>query len=247
MPYYQMTARSLTPTRPAPAALVRKGSDVQSALSSSGCASSFSISTSSSSGSSFATSYSGTGGSPNRKSDTPSGVDIVRSGIVALKKDGLFSWLWRPKWLILTEQTLSIYKNENSPQHQAVIKLSDIVNIERTDLKPYCLLLETNDKRMYFSLKNDEELYGWQDDIYSRSPLVGVSNPTSFVHKVHVSYDPVSGVYLGLPEAWIKPLTNSHIRPPREDYAKDLQAVLDLLEFYTDHEMEDDESSFIVP
>ena len=62
-------------------------------------------------------------------------------------------------------------------------------------MKPYCLLLETKDKRYYLSLKGDEELYGWQDDIYSRSPLSGVSNPTNFVHKVHVGFDPVSGAF----------------------------------------------------
>lgn len=83
---------------------------------------------------------------------------------------------------------------QNAPV-QTLIALSDIANIERTDLKPYCLLLETKDKRMYFSLKSDEELYGWQDDIYSRSPLMGVSNPTNFVHKVHVGFDPISGAF----------------------------------------------------
>ncbi|KAI0776732.1 hypothetical protein BD413DRAFT_449780, partial [Trametes elegans] len=122
----------------------------------------------------------------------------------------------------------------SSPQYQSLINLSDIANIERTDLKPYCLLLETKDKRMYFSLKSDEELYGWQDDIYSRSPLMGVSNPTNFVHKVHVGFDPVSGAFTGLPDAWSKLLTKSAIT--REDYAKDPQAVLEVLEFYTDHQ-----------
>ena len=48
---------------------------------------------------------------------------------------------------------------------------------------------------MFFSLKSDEEVYGWQDDIYSRSPLMGVSNPTNFQHKVHVGFDPVSGAF----------------------------------------------------
>lgn len=56
-------------------------------------------------------------------------------------------------------------------------------------------MLEAKDKRYYFSLKNDEEVYGWQDDVYSRSPLMGVSNPTNFVHKVHVGFDPVSGAF----------------------------------------------------
>ncbi|KAH9887055.1 kinase-like domain-containing protein [Cubamyces lactineus] len=123
---------------------------------------------------------------------------------------------------------------QSSSQSQTLINLSDIANIERTDLKPYCLLLETKDKRIYFSLKSDEELYGWQDDIYSRSPLMGVSNPTNFVHKVHVGFDPVSGAFTGLPDAWSKLLTKSAIT--REDYARDPQAVLDVLEFYTDHQ-----------
>jgi serine/threonine-protein kinase CLA4 len=78
---------------------------------------------------------------------------------------------------------------------QSIIQLRDLANVERTDLKPYCLLLETRDKRYYLSMKGDEELYGWQDDIYSRSPLSGVSNPTNFVHKVHVGFDPVSGAF----------------------------------------------------
>ena len=73
--------------------------------------------------------------------------------------------------------------------------LKDITNIERTDLKTYCLLLETKDRRMHLSLKSDEELYGWQDDIYCRSPLMGVSNPTNFVHKIHVGFDPISGAF----------------------------------------------------
>jgi serine/threonine-protein kinase CLA4 len=92
-----------------------------------------------------------------------------------------------------TQLLISLF--QSSPQPQNIVNLSDISNIERTDLKPYCLLLETKDKRMFFSLKNDEEVYGWQDDIYSRSPLMGVSNPTNFVHKVHVGFDPVSGAF----------------------------------------------------
>lgn len=111
---------------------------------------------------------------------------------------------------------------------------------ERVDLKPYCLLLEAKEKRFHLSLKSDEEIYGWQDDIYNRSPLSGVSNPTNFVHKIHVGFDPVSGAFTGLPEQWLRLLSNSRIT--QEDYAKNPQAVLDVLEFYTDRqkrEMED--------
>ncbi|KAJ3773268.1 Pkinase-domain-containing protein [Lentinula raphanica] len=161
------------------------------------------------------------------------GEGVIRSGQASVKEDGTFaSWIWKVKWLVLKEQTLSMAKSENAPP-QTTIMLKDVSNVERTDLKPYCLLLEASpNKRYYLSLKSDEELYSWQDDIYSRSPLSSFSQPTNFVHKVHVGFDPVSGVFTGMPEQWNKLLTKSAIT--REDYAKDPQAVLDVLEFYTD-------------
>lgn len=82
----------------------------------------------------------------------------------------------------------------------AAIRLGEISKVSRTDLKPYCFEVETKDKTYYLSLKNDEELYNWMQDIYERSPLMGVSNPTNFVHQVHVGFDPVSGAFTGLPE-----------------------------------------------
>ncbi|KAI7819636.1 kinase-like domain-containing protein [Gamsiella multidivaricata] len=69
-------------------------------------------------------------------------------------------------------------------------------------------------------------------EIYSRSPLMGVSNPTNFVHKVHVGFDPNTGNFTGLPDTWTKLLTGSAIT--KEDYANNPQAVLEVLEFYTD-------------
>ena len=100
-----------------------------------------------------------------------------------------------------------------------IINLRDITNVERTDLKPYCLLLETKEKRLHLSLKNDEELYGWQDDIYSRSPLMGVSNPTNFVHQVHVGFDPVTGAFtvclLILLSFWLIDFHHTHRVCPR--------------------------------
>ncbi|KAF9234542.1 Pkinase-domain-containing protein [Melanogaster broomeanus] len=228
------TVTALTPSRPAPQAPIRRPTDSPStpstynnALQNSGYNASFS------SGSSYAVDYTGIGGSPNRYSDALINSRVVRNGMVSLKEEGFASFMFLRKWLVLKEQTLSIHKTEASPS-QSMIPLKDITNIERVDLKPYCLLLETKDKRYHLALKNDEELYGWQDDIYSRSPLMGVSNPTNFVHKVHVGFDPISGGFTGMPEQWSKLLTKSAIT--REDYAKDPQAVLDVLEFYTDHQ-----------
>ncbi|KAG1773703.1 Pkinase-domain-containing protein [Suillus placidus] len=231
MAFNQVTATNLTPSRPAPPAPVRRVTEgpifSHNALRSSGYNTSFS------SGSSYSTDYTGIGGSPNRNSQAVFNTHVVRTGMVSMKEEGFASFIFLRKWLVLKEQTLSIHKTETSPQ-QSVIPLKDITNIERVDLKPYCLLLETKDKRFLLALKNDEELYGWQDDVYSRSPLMGFSNPTNFVHKVHVGFDPISGAFTGMPEQWSKLLTKSAIT--REDYAKDPQAVLDVLEFYTDHQ-----------
>ncbi|TKY86021.1 hypothetical protein EX895_004846 [Sporisorium graminicola] len=163
---------------------------------------------------------------------TTSGSALVRKGWVSVKEDGIRSWIWSKRWLALREQTLTFHKNETTYQAVALVFLKDISNVSRTDLKPYCIEVETKEKTFYLQLKSDEELYGWMDDIYSRSPLMGVSSPTNFVHQVHVGFDPISGAFTGLPEQWSKLLTTSAIT--REDYEKNPQAVLDVLEFYTD-------------
>jgi serine/threonine-protein kinase CLA4 len=94
MAFNQVSANSLTPSRPAPQVPQRSNTP-----------SSFNLASPSGS---YASSYSGIGGSPNRNTD----VNVVRAGTVSLKEDGFASWLWRPKWLVLREQTLTIHKNE---------------------------------------------------------------------------------------------------------------------------------------
>ncbi|GAA5969603.1 hypothetical protein JCM3765_003446 [Sporobolomyces pararoseus] len=158
---------------------------------------------------------------------------IVRRGWVSVKEDGLRAWIWSKKWLILREQSLSFYKNEtNTTTASHIIQLQDLSSVTREDLKPFCISLVTPARTYYLALKSDEELYSWMDEIYARSPLMGVSSPTNFVHQVHVGFDPVSGAFTGLPEQWTRLLTSSAIT--KEDYAKNPQAVLDVLEFYTD-------------
>ncbi|GAA5845412.1 hypothetical protein JCM11251_005066 [Rhodosporidiobolus azoricus] len=166
---------------------------------------------------------------------------IVRRGWINVKEDGLRAWIWSKRWLVLREQTLSLYKNEASTTTPStLIQLSDVTAVMREDLKPYCISVATPARTFFFALKSDEELYGWMDEIYARSPLMGVSSPTNFVHQVHVGFDPVSGAFTGLPEQWTRLLTSSAIT--KEDYAKNPQAVLDVLEFYTDiHKRERDD------
>ena len=86
---------------------------------------------------------------------------------------------------------LTAFQQSSSPVYTC--SLGEVVDVQRVDLKPFCIELEVKDKLLYFAFRSDEEVYGWMEDIYSRSPLMGVSQPTNFVHQVHVGFDPISG------------------------------------------------------
>ncbi|KAF9300025.1 Protein kinase [Mortierella antarctica] len=157
---------------------------------------------------------------------------VLKHGYISVKEEGLKAFIWSKRYMTLRELTLSFHRNESTPQAVVLIFLKDITAVTRTDLKAYCFELVTKDRSYFLSCKNDEELYSWMHEIYSRSPLMGVSNPTNFVHKVHVGFDPNTGNFTGMPETWTKLLTGSAIT--KEDYANNPQAVLEVLEFYTD-------------
>ncbi|KAF8988791.1 Protein kinase [Podila verticillata] len=157
---------------------------------------------------------------------------VLKHGYISVKEEGLKAFIWSKRYMTLRELTLSFHRNESTPQAVVLIFLKDINAVTRTDLKAYCFELVTKDRSYFLSCKNDEELYSWMHEIYSRSPLMGVSNPTNFVHKVHVGFDANTGNFTGMPETWAKLLTGSAIT--KEDYANNPQAVLEVLEFYTD-------------
>jgi serine/threonine-protein kinase CLA4 len=129
MAFHQVSASSLTPSRPAPQAPQRKGTtndtsqqqplySTPTALSNSGYGPSFTFTQSSPSASSYAPTYTGIGGTPGRNNSNDhvmNNSQIVRSGPVSVKEDGFASWMWKVKWLILKEQTLTIHKSEVSP------------------------------------------------------------------------------------------------------------------------------------
>ncbi|KZT58181.1 Pkinase-domain-containing protein [Calocera cornea HHB12733] len=166
---------------------------------------------------------------------------VVQSGWVQVKEEGFAGLFWQRRYMVLREGSLSLHKTESSGA-STTISLRDIQSVSRVELRPYCLLIElTGSRKLHISFKSDAELYQWQEEIYSRSPSAGVSHPTDFVHKVHVGFDPVSGAFTGLPEQWTRLLSASQIT--KEDYAKNPQAVLDVLEFYTDRQKREAEGA----
>lgn len=164
---------------------------------------------------------------------------VLKSGFASVKEDGssFRSLMWTKKYLVLRENALDFQKSETSSV-QFSIPLYTVSNVTRVDLKPYCfeIVRSSGFKSVFVVCKNDTELYAWIDEIYSKCPLMGVSNPTNFTHKVHVGFDPISGGFTGLPDAWSKLLSTSAIT--KEDYAKNPQAVIEVLEFYSKENVE---------
>ncbi|KAI9101728.1 kinase-like domain-containing protein [Phlyctochytrium arcticum] len=158
---------------------------------------------------------------------------VVKRGYCSVREDGFRSFMWSKRWLLLREQTLTFHRNENTYQALALIFLKEVEAVNRTELKPYSFEIITKEKTYFVSCKSDEELYSWMDEIYQRSPLMGISNPTNFVHKVHVGFDSDSGLFTGLPREWKSLLDSSNIS--KEEMSKNPQAVLDVLEFYTEN------------
>ena len=129
MAFNQVTATSLTPSRPAPPIPLRQAS-TSSSTTAFTSSSSLTLAPSLVSTSSYVPSYSGIGGTPNiggfpkRGSDGSTTVaGIVRQGSVGFKEDAFASWIWREKWLVLREQSLSVHKNEVSfPSNSRVFR-----------------------------------------------------------------------------------------------------------------------------
>lgn len=99
---------SLTPSRPAPPVPMQRSDSSTSAsypLQRSNVPSPTSYNTSMQSGHYVSTQP---GAGPG------SAQTIVRRGWVSVKEDGLRAWIWSKRWIILREQTLTLYKNEVS-------------------------------------------------------------------------------------------------------------------------------------
>ncbi|KAI8646527.1 kinase-like domain-containing protein [Parasitella parasitica] len=158
-------------------------------------------------------------------------AEIKKDGHLQVKEDGLRAWIWSKRYVVLREQTITFHRNEQTGQCVALVFLKEITAVARSELKSHCFELCTKAKSYYLACRSDEELYSWMDEIYNRSPL-GASGPTNFVHKVHVGFDPITGAFTGLPDQWNALLKGSKITP--EDAAKNPQAVLEALEFYTE-------------
>ncbi|THC92635.1 hypothetical protein EYZ11_007892 [Aspergillus tanneri] len=180
------------------------------------------------------------------------GVAVIKEGYVRSKEDKFLA-TWNQRYLILREFRLDFLKNETGKVVLS-IPLSTVTGVSRSEdtrmafeivrlanpkdasSKSALITRDVPTKSITCEVKSDDEIYDWIDKIYERCPgMGGVSNPTNFSHRVHVGFDPQTGAFVGLPPEWERLLTASAIT--KEDYKKNPQAVIEVLEFYSDIKM----------
>ncbi|EMC97075.1 hypothetical protein BAUCODRAFT_69147 [Baudoinia panamericana UAMH 10762] len=163
-------------------------------------------------------------------------LTVVKDGWAKVKEEGggFMKAFWSERFLVLREKQLEFLKSNTSSKTATVIMLRDVTNITRSDNYPYSLeLTKEGNKQWILKFDTDNEIYGWMDSIYDRCPSMGgVSHPTGFSHRVHVGFDPVTGGFVGLPVEWERLLKGSALT--KDDMAKNPQAVMEVLQFYTD-------------
>ena len=183
----------------------------------------------------------------NNDNSGSGGVAIIKEGF-ARCKEGL---LWKQRYLVLRHYQLDFQKGHDGKVSMS-ISLKDVVSVARSesvrlsfeitrvsqpsDNPARNALANRSDlpqKTIICQLETDDEIYEWIDAIYNRCPgMGGVSNPTNFSHRVHVGFDPMNGQFVGLPTEWERLLKTSAIT--KEDYQKHPEAVIEVLEFYSD-------------
>lgn len=185
-----------------------------------------------------------------------------RTGWVSYKDDGLLSFLWQKRYMVLNDSYLALYKNDKVADDPVLqIPLTSIVSVSRNQLKQNCFEIVRSNERLssssssmmstgsggsgsagdsgsrksiYISPKTEQELHSWLDAIFAKCPLLsGVSSPTNFTHKVHVGFDPETGSFVGMPSNWEKLLKHSRITG--EDWNNDSAAVIQVLQFYQEY------------
>lgn len=170
------------------------------------------------------------------RTETGSENTVVKDGFAKVKEEGagFMKQFWNERFLVLREKQLDFLKSNTTTKVAMTIYLREVSNITRSDSYPYSVEL-TRDGNKVWILKfdTDNEVYGWIDSIYDRCPSMGgVSHPTGFSHRVHVGFDPNTGGFVGLPVEWERLLKGSALT--KDDMAKNPQAVMEVLQFYSD-------------
>ncbi|KAJ3496147.1 hypothetical protein NLG97_g2875 [Lecanicillium saksenae] len=168
-----------------------------------------------------------------------------KEGWVTIREGGLLQ-SWKQRFMILRNEWVDFAKAEDGKTLYTLF-LNEIVAIGRAETSVPTIEIsrkiegsstspgekEGPLKVLHIKPKSEQELYNWIDFIHIACPgLGGVSNPTNFFHEVHVGFDGATQQFVGLPQEWVQLLSASAIT--KEDYARNPQAVIEAVDFYSD-------------
>lgn len=170
---------------------------------------------------------------------------LRKRGWISVKEGGFVS-SWKQRFMMLNNGWLDFSKSEDGKPIYTLY-LNEITEIGRAQTPvPTVEIKRKLDgtssspgekegpfKVLQLRTKTDEALYDWMDFIHMACPdLGGVSNPTNFCHGIHVGFDQGTQEFVGMPKEWMQLLSASAIT--KEDYARNPQAVIEAIDFYTD-------------
>ncbi|WBW74375.1 PAK-related kinase Shk2 [Schizosaccharomyces osmophilus] len=133
---------------------------------------------------------------------------IVREGWVMIKEEKMKYLPWTKKWLVLSHNSISLYKSNKSDTAQLTILLKDIEKVERSKSRTFCFRVKLKIRQstsvlqaLEISVSHNMDCYEWMDAISARSLSNKVSGPMDPKHEIHVGVDD-QGKYVGLPKEW---------------------------------------------
>ncbi|TQV92854.1 STE20 kinase [Cordyceps javanica] len=166
-------------------------------------------------------------------------------GWVSIREGG-FMQSWKQRFMVLRNEWVDFAKAESGKTIYTLF-LNEIAAIGRAETGVPTIEIsrriegsstspgekEGSLKILHIRTKSEKELYAWIDFIHIACPgLGGVSKPTNFFHEVHVGFDAATEQFVGLPQQWVQLLSASAIT--KEDYARNPQAVIEAVDFYSD-------------
>lgn len=157
-----------------------------------------------------------------------------KSGWVNVKDEGIISFRWPKKYLVLGETSLDFFKSDDKAELWYRIPLLHVSNCVKNQMKENCFEIQHKGKSTFICAKTDQEMNMWIDSILAKCPKEGFSKPLKVTHEAKVSYDASNGTFKvkGIPPEWLALLKGSNIT--YEDFAADPSAVIDVLNTYSE-------------
>lgn len=165
--------------------------------------------------------------------------------VPSFMRKGVNALTWSKRYAILKGGSLTIMKSDTNSTPVGLIYLKNVIGVQRTDAKDYCLEVREEDeltqkvKTHLLAFKDDHDLSNWHEPLEQYAPRL---NPQLYVadfkHDTHAEFDPETGMLKGVPAEWNEILKNSKIT--EEERKQNPEVVLKCVEFMMKKDKDED-------